>query len=552
MQLAGFSFLGLIALPFCLIAVACQPSGKSIPPSQPEKYTEVQADGGGRVGNGGGGHVCRSGSEITRAELWDFYEARNIQGNWKVDLDVSIQDPDPLKQAIAIARAVVSDRWAEIDPVMAGYVDKLLNNFEDESALTGYPLQRLHDVHTVVAPEPGCFREQIAIQRIPQYPGDKRYLIQKSIFEHRNFDPIQRAGLVLHEVIYRLTRLGGAKTSQTARYLTSLFFANQQRDIFTDIETYFRLSRSLNLPWAGANGVAIRLDHEFVFSKADTGNNYLVFGSAMPGSWAHSRYGKEKVQIGCEIEFAEDKLAKSFSLIKREEAPFFVIINDRSYKVVPSLQFTDSDWENVFSQNYCPRRHSPIYDVKDLEAIVKYREIELGVPLKQKRIFFEIDAIGAFDVAVQQTGNVTAKIASGSLTFLKNGHPLAQCEVLSVIEGGATVSRCRAKLSNDLVFNIQGNVRDFDGELTLQLDITSESQVLVHRPQASDESTPKNIELVLKPGSEVTFDTEGKIVRATILNSPIICHTDGENKKVMANSVVDFAESGCVERSWAL
>ena len=178
-----FSFFVLLSLPICLLGFGCQPTDRSTPPSEGTRYDEVQSpDDGGRVGNGGGGHVCRSDGEIITAELWDFYEARQNNLDWHVDLDVQSQDKDGLKQAVALARMVVRDRWRPVDPVMAEYIDGLLNKFEDETSLTEYALQRIRDMNTAIAPAAGCSAEQIAIQQDPKYPGDKRYFIQKSIF----------------------------------------------------------------------------------------------------------------------------------------------------------------------------------------------------------------------------------------------------------------------------------------------------------------------------------------------------------------------------------
>jgi hypothetical protein len=351
---------------------------------------------------------------------------------------------------------VVRDRWRPVDPVMAEYIDGLLNKFEDETSLTEYALQRIRDINTAIMPAAGCSAEQIAIQQDPKYPGDKRYFIQKSIFEHKNFDAKQRAGLVLHEVIYRLTILGRAEDSQSARYLTALFFSNHQGEIFKDLETYFEIARKVKLPWAGAYGVAIRLDHEFKFSPFAPSRDHLVYGSAMPGSWAKTIASDNMVQIACDVGFTREGLAKSFSLATRE--PLVVQIKDTPYSLAPRTYKGTLDWEESMRKDPCPRGVAAVYDFQDRGAVKYYNELMSGIPIKQAGSFFEVDANGGYDIRVQDNGYVTAGFASGDLTFLKGEARLTSCRISAVIGGGVIVERCPAKIFNDLENGSNGNL----------------------------------------------------------------------------------------------
>ena len=537
-----FSFFVLLSLPICLLGFGCQPTGRSTPPGDEAEYFDANSDGG-RVGNGGGGHVCRSGGQIKSAELWDFYEARQNNLDWHVDLDVQSQDKDGLKQAVALARMVVRDRWRPVDPVMAEYIDGLLNKFEGETSLTEYELQRIPDMNTRIRPAPGCSAEQIAVQQDPKYPGDKRYFIQKSIFEHKSFDATQRAGLVLHEVVYRLTILGRAEDSQSARYLTSLFFSNHQGEIFKDLETYFEIARKVKLPWAGAYGVAIRLDHEFKFSPFAPSRDHLVYGSAMPGSWAKTIVSDNMVQIACDVGFTREGLAKSFSLATRE--PLLVPIKDAHYWLTPRTYKGSLEWEDIMREDPCPRGVAAVYDFQDFGALKYYNELMSGIPIKHAGSFFEVDANGVYDVRVQDNGYVTAGFASGHLTFLKGETRLTSCLISAVIGGGVIVERCSAKIFNDLEFDIEGKVQEFEGNLKLQLDRQGEDQTVSHKIKAKNPTASTSISLTLKPGSEIIFDAEGQLVEATISKRTNIC-----GQHVMSHSLVYFDEAGCVEQSW--
>lgn len=67
----------------------------------------------------------------------------------------------------------------------------------------------------------GCKIEQIAIQKEPAFPEDKRFTVSKDLWDLLDED--NKAGLVLHEIIYREALLYGHEDSVNARYVNSIW-----------------------------------------------------------------------------------------------------------------------------------------------------------------------------------------------------------------------------------------------------------------------------------------------------------------------------------------
>jgi len=148
---------------------------------------------GGLVGNGGDVVVCRnSDNSIRSIELLDFYEAR-IQRGQTINLNPELSVDENI--------AIYLERLGSRDVYQKNQVEALYNSFNKEANfLPGVELVDVSDSNHIAFPA-GCKVEQIAIQRIPQYPKEKRYTINKDLWDQlSNSD---RAGLIIHEIIYR-------------------------------------------------------------------------------------------------------------------------------------------------------------------------------------------------------------------------------------------------------------------------------------------------------------------------------------------------------------
>jgi hypothetical protein len=179
--------------------------------------------GGQEVGNGGDAVVCRdAGGNITSAELLDFYEARVLRG-----IDRDLGDPS---LSVDAKTGIVVKRLAPLSPVRVDVYTMWLKAFMDNAQfLSGVQLVEVPDSDHLAFPK-DCKVEQLAIQKEPEFPEDKRYTVNKDIWDRLDND--SRAGLMLHEIIYREAIAAGAKDSVGARYLNSRL-CSHEADTFT-------------------------------------------------------------------------------------------------------------------------------------------------------------------------------------------------------------------------------------------------------------------------------------------------------------------------------
>jgi len=165
---------------------------------------------GGQEGNGGDVVVCPGRG----VELLDFYEARTLR-------NIKIEPRGEADYRVILAELLAANR-----PSFPGLVEKLeleIAKFHEESLfLSGVNLTDIPDSRHIALPA-GCTIEQIAIQRAPIYPQDKRYTVSVDLWNQ--LSPLDKAGLVLHEVLYKHGLEGGISHSMDVRYLNSIFFA---------------------------------------------------------------------------------------------------------------------------------------------------------------------------------------------------------------------------------------------------------------------------------------------------------------------------------------
>ena len=170
-------------------------------------------EGGVGVGNGGGMVVCRdpSSHQINSAELLDYFEAREIRG---INIDIS-SIPGTWKVK---AQAII-DRLGLQSQLRNRIYSLWLQSFENESKfISGLEFNKISDSMDIGVPK-GCEFEQAAIQIVPRFAEDNRYYINQDIWNA--LDENNKAGLVLHELIYREALSYGQTDSIGARYFNS-------------------------------------------------------------------------------------------------------------------------------------------------------------------------------------------------------------------------------------------------------------------------------------------------------------------------------------------
>jgi hypothetical protein len=169
---------------------------------------------GGMDGSGGKAHVCRPMFWRDSAELFDFYEGRKQFG-----ISVILND-DPVEVQVAQAIARVGrGRGAEFSKLLQQYADVI---FPNKQLVTGESaLLAIDDSKHVIGPEEDCEFEQIA-----NYTPNNQILINENIW--RILDNTNKAGLIVHEALYKVLRMYGATDSTRTRHAVAMAFAQEQ------------------------------------------------------------------------------------------------------------------------------------------------------------------------------------------------------------------------------------------------------------------------------------------------------------------------------------
>lgn len=185
-----------------------------------------------KVGNGGDGIFCKTdpkGAET--GEILDFYENK---------INFESTEADPYK--IAAQRF---ETLRPASPKLATQYLKRLKEMPDEIEFKNeIKLTNIKDSNHLVEPlAKDCRFVQVAIRKTKKMPGEPQFLIREDLW--KSMKPVQRAGLLTHEIIYEhFSKLGeedSVKARKLNRYLynkdfTSLAFWTFIKDL--DIPIY--------------------------------------------------------------------------------------------------------------------------------------------------------------------------------------------------------------------------------------------------------------------------------------------------------------------------
>lgn len=162
------------------------------------------------VGNGGNVIVCRdSSSAIRSVEILDYFEIRQAGGHLR------------LNPSLGSYSAMLNDlfqSWKSVAPKRMAQYEKWLSEFEKDSAIySGVQIPPIDDTGVINIPV-GCGITPAAFQRPESQllPGVKRYTINKDLWDR--MPEIEKAGLVLHELVYREGIRAGHPSSFSTRY----------------------------------------------------------------------------------------------------------------------------------------------------------------------------------------------------------------------------------------------------------------------------------------------------------------------------------------------
>ncbi len=192
---------------------------------------------GVRVGNGGDVVMCDTAESAPSYRMLDFYEAEEIRGM------IVPEVTDHTAHDIAIAALSELARLDKERYVF--YLRKLSSFIRDAILLHDRILEDIPDsAHTPLPAS--CSIQQIAIQVPPLVPTDPIYMISADLWD--KLSELNRAGLMIHEIIYGDALRHGHVNSIATRYFTASLFAGNLSSMSSD--AYKAMIQDLELSFA--------------------------------------------------------------------------------------------------------------------------------------------------------------------------------------------------------------------------------------------------------------------------------------------------------------
>lgn len=304
---------------------------------------------GRTVGNGGDAVVCEDSKQnLQSIELLDFYEGRILKG---IVTDLGGDDLS-VDQKITLALA----RLQRVSPERAQrYSKDVAHFFEETLFLEDSRLQDIPDTGNIVIPR-NCRIAQIANQSAPLYSDDKRYVIDRHLWDA--LDNTGRAGLILHEVIYKEALELGHQNSVSVRSLNANLCSRRIESM--SIQQYTAFLQALGFDTNSIQGALVSILAEFpVFYE----NGLLKSAKVVDGSVYF--IGAQKLHLRDHIRFYSSGKIQQVVLNQQE----FFDIGGRAQKLSPyEMNFFESGGLESASFNEMALLQSESYFLKVLGA----------------------------------------------------------------------------------------------------------------------------------------------------------------------------------------
>lgn len=265
-------------------------------------FGSLNSFAGGRVGNGGNGGdgvVCRNPDKtIKSAELLDYYEARTLRG-----IHADLGNSGNFQQRIEF----VLKRLERLDSERAqGYLKAAQNFMSEVLFQPGIVLTDIPDSDHMSLPV-GCAIEQVIIQQEVKFPEDKRFLVSQDLWNA--FDESNKAGIVLHEMIYAEALKLGHRNSIHTRYYNSIISSKRIESEMTPQEMHDVL-KSVGFPTWSHYGFLFDVGSVKFYPNGDVESGQLSYrGKARYIDWKNQKFEVRHVY------FFEDGKLRGFNFI---------------------------------------------------------------------------------------------------------------------------------------------------------------------------------------------------------------------------------------------
>ncbi len=192
---------------------------------------QLSAYAGNKVGNGGDGVRCPKSANLT---LLDFYENDRAKR-----FTIKYKDPD---DEYAFAKKMLLE-YERLDKRSAQKFMKVFDSLRARSIfLKNTVLTNIEDSNQLGLGK-GCTLVQLAIRKRDVLTGKDQFHFSKNDWEL--LDTFNKAGLLIHEVIYEYFKLLGESDSQKARVFTSYLFSEEMKK--HSAKEYQAMVRSLKI-----------------------------------------------------------------------------------------------------------------------------------------------------------------------------------------------------------------------------------------------------------------------------------------------------------------
>lgn len=191
------------------------------------------------VRNGGDAVVCyadNTHSKIVSIDLFDHWELSHILPP-NTHLNLGPEDYSVIDK-INIALTQIERFDFQLAQMIRNPALSIAQNIEYYLADTEQIIE-VDDENPQVVPENNCLMQQFAIQIKNTSPGDRRFLVSRFLYNHPLTTNTTRAGLILHEAIYRYAVSKGHTDSQRTRTLNYLFSSTDMKKMsLSDYHNY--------------------------------------------------------------------------------------------------------------------------------------------------------------------------------------------------------------------------------------------------------------------------------------------------------------------------
>ena len=221
---------------------------------------------------GNGGYVLNCNDTNKPTELLDFFE-------WSTNNAPIEFLPTPSQNPINLALKMIVS-LQDVDNYRYHTYKYWINNFFNEVRFVdSFTLSTTNDFDVVALPDE-CELIQTIVQREPIYNNEKRYTIDRNIWENLSIE--NKAGLILHEVIYREAASLKQTDSRRVRHLTG-YLANSLNEGLGSIEYQNTIYRS-NFPFEELTSMQLPKASLWILKSDETERNGLSFGKVVDSS----------------------------------------------------------------------------------------------------------------------------------------------------------------------------------------------------------------------------------------------------------------------------